>query len=143
MPSARSKADPIEAAAEEAVRILDVARVFENARSAEKIFEQIARCDDFVETEKPADPDTTFMNMAQKLSRNLIQYASDLNALANARRWLSANDLLGEGGDAMDVLSKLTLVYTINRAVQKYPKEAKWARMKKRVEKLKPVRRAA
>lgn len=143
MASARSKPDPIDTAAEEAVRILDVARLFENARIADKIFAQIARCDDFVETEKPAEPDDTFTRMALELSRSLIQYATDLHAMANARRWLTANGLLEEGDDPLSVLAKLTLVHTINRAALRYPKEAKWPRMKKRIEKAKPVRRAA
>jgi hypothetical protein len=143
MATARSKADPIDTAAEEAVRILNVARLFETARTADKIFVQIARCNDFVETEKPTEPDATFTRMALELSRSLIQFATDLNALSNARGWLTANGLLEAGDDALDVLAKLTLVHTINRAAQRYPKETRWARMKKRIEKAKPVRHAA
>ncbi len=142
MAGARTKPDVIDSAAEDAVRILGVARLFENSATADRIFAQIARCDDFVEKEKPADPDATFTRMALELAHEVILYASDRNGLDHARNWLNVNNLLPDG-DAMSALSVLTLIHAINKAVQRYPKESQWARMKKRVEKLKPQAKVA
>src|SRR4051794_36226730 len=75
---ASAKPDPVDVAAEEAMRILNVAPLFENKSTADKIFAQIARCDAFVEREKPADADTTFTEMALELSRELIHFATNV-----------------------------------------------------------------
>lgn len=134
--------DVIDSAAEDAVRILALERLFQTPATAERIFAQIAKCDDFVEKERPPDPDATFTRMALELAQELILYASDRNGLDHARHWVSVNGLLLDG-DAMSVLSVLTLIHITNAAVKRYPRDRKWARMKKRVEKLRPVRRAA
>lgn len=140
---ASAKPDPVDVAAEEAVRILNVAPLFENKATAERIFTQIARCDEFVEREKPADArDATFAEMALELSRELISYAANIASLRHARDWVAMNDLV-DGSDAMSVLSILTLIHTVNKAVKHYPKEADWTRIKKRVERLKVAKRAA
>jgi hypothetical protein len=139
---ASAKPDPVDAAAEEAVRILNVAPLFENKSTADKIFAQIARCDAFVEREKPADADTTFTEMALELSRELIHFATNVHSLNHARNWVAANGLV-DGRDAMSVLSVLTLIHTVNKAVKRYPKESNWTRMKKRVDRLRFPKKAA
>ncbi len=140
---ASAKPDPVDVAAEEAVRILNVALLFENKVTADRIFAQIARCDEFVEREKPADArDATFTEMALELLRELISYATNLTSLNHARDWVAVNGLV-DGSDAMSVLSVLTLIHTVNKAVTRYPREPNWTRMKKRVDRLKVPQHAA
>jgi hypothetical protein len=144
MAAVRSKAEALDKVAEEAVRMIDVERLFKNPKSADKIFAQIVRCDDFVETQKPAEPDVTFSTMALELTTLLIQYATDLNALDAARQWLANRGFLSrDSDDTITVLAKLTLVHTINRGAQRYPKDERWSRMKRRLEEAKQLPRAA
>ncbi|MEA2462268.1 MAG: hypothetical protein QOJ98_15 [Acidobacteriota bacterium] len=142
MPPVRSKSDPIDSVAEQAVRLLNVARLFESGSSAVNIFKQIRRFDDFVQSKKPDEPDVAFRKMAVDFSRQLIDYASDLDSLARAQDWVTRNRLVHDG-DSTGVLAVLTLIHAVNRGVKLHPKDETWARMKERVDKLKPVPQAA
>lgn len=142
MPTVRSKSDPIDSISEEAVRLLNVARLFDSRSSAENIFTQIARFDEFVATTKPDDPDATFRKMAVDFSRRLIDYAANLDSLRDAQEWAKRNGLVHDG-DATGTLAVLTLIHAMNRAARRYSGDEKWTRMKERVDKLKPMAPAA
>lgn len=142
MPTVRSKPDPIDSVADEAVRLLNLAHLLENGSSAEHIFKQIARFDDYVALNYPRDPDPRFRPMAVDFSRQLIDYASDFDSLDRAKQWVIRNHLVHDD-DPTGVLAVLTLIHAVNSAVKRYPKDAQWMRIKKRVDKLKPVRKAA
>jgi hypothetical protein len=142
MPTVRPKSDPIDSVAEEAVRLLNMRRLFESRSSAEHIFKQISRFDEYVAVNHPKNPDPSFRQMALEFSRQLIDYASDFDSLDRAKQWVIRNHLVHDD-DPTGVLAVLTLTHAVNSAVKRYPKDAQWTRIKERVDKLKPIQRAA
>lgn len=144
MAADRSKPHPIDVTAEEAVRILNVARLFEGHETSERIFAHLIECEKFAEAEKVRDPDTVFVELARDISTELIMFATNVARLQQAREWIAANELAaGRDADPLSVLAELTLVYIVNVGAKRHPQDPRWMQMKKRVEKLKSRRKAA
>lgn len=128
--------------------ILGIDAIVDPRGGADGIFEQFLDCERLAEKETAGTSDGAFISTALPIASALIHYATTLERLERANRWVATNWRRGpSNADPANVLALLTLIYVVNvglrRARSKPQEKLLWQGMQKRLEKLKSEGRAA